>query len=73
MNVGYRWEQNGQILPEAHNSRLGFPRDVFWGEGAVVAPRQPGDYTLVLDMVGKAGNWYAAEGNTTVRVQIHVR
>ena len=78
VNVGYRWEQNGQILPEAHNSRWGFPRDVFWGEGAVVkllvvAPRQPGDYTLVLDLVGKAGNWYAADGNTPVRVQIQVR
>jgi hypothetical protein len=27
----------------------------------------------VLDLVGKAGNWYAAEGNTPVRVQIQVR
>jgi len=78
VNVGYRWEQNGRLLPETQNSRWGFPLDVFWGEGTVVkllvvAPRQPGDYTLVLDLVGKDGNWFAPEGNTPVRVQIHVR
>ena len=77
IQVGYRWERDGELLPQGGHVRIPFQRDYFWGETAVVkafvqAPAQPGHYVLILDLVGPGDTWFANLGNTPIRVAMAV-
>jgi hypothetical protein len=77
IEVGYRWERNGELLPESGKFRVPLQHDYFWGETAVAkifvhAPPQPGHYVLVLDLVGPGDTWFAQAGNTPIRVNMGV-
>jgi len=59
---------------EGHN---GIPRDLKPGEEAemtllITAPKQPGDYTLELDMVQEGVAWFGEKGSPTTKVKVTV-
>jgi hypothetical protein len=77
INVGYHWERDGQVLAEGSDFRHAFRQDYFWGETAAVtvpvrAPQEPGHYTLILDLVGPGGTWFAKMGNVPLRADVEV-
>ncbi|MGC2111237.1 MAG: hypothetical protein WA655_17110 [Candidatus Korobacteraceae bacterium] len=74
IDVGYRWERDGQPLPD-DGRRTPFQQDYFWGETAVMklvvrAPEAPGHYVLLLDLVGPGNTWFAQLGNAPVRTDV---
>jgi hypothetical protein len=59
---------------EGHN---GIPKDLRPGEEAemtllITAPKEPGEYTLELDMVQEAVSWFGEMGSTTTKAKVTV-
>ena len=74
VRLGYRWiDPDGNVLAGQH--RTGLPRPVLAGETVtlsnttVKSPEIPNYYTLELDMVEGASNWFSANGAPTWRVE----
>lgn len=75
--LGYRWfDASGNAVP-TQVQRTMLPSDVRFGAtvnlyATVTAPGAAGSYTLTLDMVDPAGNWFAAQGSAPLDVAIIV-
>ena len=59
---------------EGHN---GIPKDLRPGEETemtllITAPKEPGDYTLELDMVQEAVSWFGLKGSPTTKSKVTV-
>ena len=59
---------------EGHN---GIPKDLKPGEEAemtlqITAPKEPGEYTLEIDMVQEAVNWFGERGSPTTKAKVTV-
>ena len=59
---------------EGHN---GLPKDLKPGEEAemtlqITAPKQPGEYTLSLDMVQEGVSWFGEKGSATTKAKVTV-
>src|SRR6185369_11234793 len=75
--AGSHWmdkEGNYTTEPEGHN---GIPKDLRPGEETemtlqITAPKEPGEWTMQLDMVQEGVNWFSERGSpvTNVRVQV---
>jgi uncharacterized lipoprotein YddW (UPF0748 family) len=77
VEFGYRW-RDAQGSVTQGQARTPLPHDVAYGheveldEVAIVAPDQPGRYTLKLDLIHRGVGWFSVQGcpavNTTVIV-----
>lgn len=75
--LGNRWlDKDGKRTSdtEGHN---GIPRDLKPGEEVeipllITAPKEPGEYTIELDMVQEAVAWFAEKGSAPTKVKVTV-
>jgi hypothetical protein len=75
--VGNHWlDKDGKRTAdwEGHN---GIPKGLKPGEEAemtlqITAPKEPGDYTLELDMVQEGVNWFGEKGSPTTKAKVTV-
>jgi hypothetical protein len=75
--VGNHWlDKDGKRTsdPEGHN---GIPKDLKPGEETdmtllITAPKQPGEYTIELDMVQEGVNWFGDKGSPTTKAKVTV-
>ena len=75
--LGNHWlDKDGKRTQEieGHN---GIPKDLKPGEEAemtlqITAPKQPGDYTLEVDMVQEGVNWFGEKGSSTTKAKVTV-
>ena len=76
--VGNRWLNTlDQKLITDMDGRYGLDRDLKPGEETevplvITAPREPGDYTLVVDLVQEQVAWFHEKGSPTASVKIMV-
>lgn len=77
VEVGYRW-RDGQGTVIAGHARTPLPHDVSYGEKVqvnnvtIVAPDQPGRYTLVWDLFHRGVGWFSLQGSPTAESQVVV-
>ena len=75
--LGNHWlDKDGKRLEEAEGHN-GIPKDLKPGEEAemtlqITAPKEPGDYTLELDMVQEGVDWFGEKGSTTTKAKVIV-
>lgn len=75
--VGNHWlDKDGKVMPEAEGHN-GITKDLKPGEEAdmtlqITAPKQPGEYTLSLDMVQEGVNWFAEKGSPATKAKVTV-
>ena len=75
--AGSRWlDKDGKPTsePEGHN---GIPKDLKPGEEVemslqITAPKSPGEWTLVLDMVQEGVAWFGEKGSPTTKANVTV-
>jgi hypothetical protein len=75
--VGNRWlDKDGKRTSdtEGHN---GIPKDLKPGEESemtlmITAPKDPGEYTMELDMVQEAVSWFGDRGSSTTKAKVTV-
>ena len=75
--LGNHWlDKDGKRTQEieGHN---GIPKDLKPGEESemtlqITAPKQPGDYTLEVDMVQEGVNWFGEKGSSTTKAKVTV-
>jgi len=75
--VGNHWlDKDGKRTTdlEGHN---GIPKDLKPGEETdmtllITAPKQPGEYTIELDMVQEAVSWFGDKGSPTTKAKVTV-
>jgi hypothetical protein len=75
--LGNRWlDKTGKRTSdtEGHN---GIPKDLKPGDEVempllITAPKEPGEYSIELDMVQEAVNWFADKGSPTTKVKVTV-
>jgi hypothetical protein len=75
--VGNRWlDKDGKRTTdmEGHN---GIPKDLKPGEETdmtllITAPKQPGEYTIELDMVQEGVSWFGDKGSPTTKAKVTV-
>jgi len=75
--VGNHWlDKDGKRTTEweGHN---GIPKDLKPGEETdvtlqIIAPKEPGEYTLEVDMVQEAVNWFGERGSPTTKTKVTV-
>jgi len=73
--VGNRWlDKDGKRTSdvEGHN---GIPKDLRPGEETdmtllITAPKEPGEYTIELDMVQEAVSWFGDKGSHTTKAKV---
>jgi hypothetical protein len=72
-----RWLDAGGKLVTDMDGRYGIGRDLGPGEQTevpllVTAPKEPGDYTLEVDLVQEQVSWFSDKGSPTARTKITV-
>lgn len=77
IRLGYHWLDSAGRTVEMEGRRSDLPADVPAGEAAdveilVVAPSEPGRYTLVLDAIREPISWFSARGGATGDVPVLV-
>ncbi len=76
--LGGHWLREGRELLLRDAFRIPLPREVAPGETAaltanVLAPSEPGEYVLQLDMVDEGITWFADQGSRTLEVLVKAR
>jgi hypothetical protein len=75
--VGNRWlDKEGKLTSETEGHN-GIPKDLKPGEEAemtlqITAPKEPGEYTLSLDMVQEGVSWFGEKGSPTTKAKVTV-
>lgn len=75
--LGNRWlDKDGNLTSETEGHN-GITKDLKPGEEAemtlqITAPKQPGEYTLSLDMVQEGVSWFSEKGSPTTKAKITV-
>ena len=75
--VGNRWlDKDGKLTSETEGHN-GIPKDLKPGEETemtlqITAPKQPGEYTLSLDMVQEGVSWFGDKGSPTTKAKVTV-
>jgi len=75
--AGNRWLKSDGSLLTNMDGRYGIPKDLKPGEETevpllVTAPKDPGDYTLEVDLVQEGVAWFSEKGSPTARVKVTV-
>ena len=75
--VGNHWLDKDGKRTEGIEGHNGIPKDLKPGEEAemtlqITAPKQPGDYTLEVDMVQEGVNWFGEKGSSTTKAKVTV-
>ena len=75
--VGNHWLDKDGKRTEEIEGHNGIPKDLNPGEEAemslqITAPKEPGDYTLEVDMVQEAVSWFGEKGSPTTKAKITV-
>jgi hypothetical protein len=76
--VGDRWfDGTGEKLLTQMDGRHGLPNNLKPGEEAevplqITTPKDPGEYTLEVDLVQEQVAWFNAKGSPTARVKVKV-
>lgn len=73
VRLGYRWSRSGRPVDEPLNLRTALPADLPPGASMVVpihvvAPDEPGDYMLELDLVHEHVRWFGIGASLEVEV-----
>src|SRR5689334_16868581 len=75
--AGNRWlDKDGKLTSETEGHN-GIPKDLKPGEETemtlqITAPKQPGDWTMQLDMVQEGVNWFSERGSPVTNVKVQV-
>jgi hypothetical protein len=75
--VGNRWlKADGSLLTNM-DGRYGLPKDLAPGEETqvplqITAPKEPGEYTLEVDMIQEQVAWFSEKGSVTAKTKITV-
>jgi hypothetical protein len=75
--VGNRWlDKDGKLTSETEGHN-GITKDLKPGEEAemilqITAPKEPGEYTLSLDMVQEGVSWFGEKGSPTTKARVTV-
>src|SRR5882762_1331095 len=75
--VGNRWlDKDGKLTSETEG-HSGISKDLRPGEEAemtlqITAPKEPGEYILILDMVQEGVAWFGEKGSPTTKVKVTV-
>lgn len=77
-DLGNHWQDKKGVEVVGDDGRTGLPHDLKSGEEAellltVKAPKTPGDYIVVLDMVHEDVTWFALHGSQTVKANLTVQ
>ena len=75
--LGNRWLDKDDKLTSETEGHNGITRDLKPGEEAemtlqITAPKQPGEYTLSLDMLQEGVSWFGEKGSPTTKAKITV-
>jgi hypothetical protein len=75
--VGDRWLKSDGSLLTNMDGRYGIPKDLAAGEEtevplSITAPKEPGDYTLEIDLVQEQVAWFSEKGSPTAKTKISV-
>lgn len=78
VDLGNHWFDAKGVELAGDDGRCPLPHDLKAGEEAelllrVKAPKTPGDYVLVLDMVHEDITWFALRGSPTVKLNVTVQ
>jgi len=78
VDLGNHWFDNKGAEVAGDDGRIGLPRDIKPGEEAeltlkVKAPKSPGPYVLILDMVHEDITWFALKGSAPVKLNVTVQ
>jgi hypothetical protein len=75
--VGNRWlDKDGKVTSDTEGHH-GMPKNLKPGEETetslqITAPKQPGEYTLSLDMVQEGVTWFGDKGSPTTKARVTV-
>lgn len=75
--AGSRWlDKDGKLTSETEGHN-GIPKDLKPGEETemvlqITAPKQPGEWTMQLDMIQEGVNWFSAKGSPVTNVKVQV-
>ena len=78
VSMGYHWlDASGNQVPGIPDHRTALPKSVRTNEevritATIAAPRTPGAFNLVLDMVNEPNKWFAEAGNKVATVAVKV-
>jgi hypothetical protein len=75
--VGDRWLKSDGSLLTNMDGRYGIPKDLAAAEEtevplSITAPKEPGDYTLEIDLVQEQVAWFSEKGSPTAKTKISV-
>lgn len=75
--AGNRWLKADGTLQTDMDGRYGIPKDLKPGEETevplvITAPKEPGDYTLEVDLVQEQVAWFKDKGSPTAKAKITV-
>src|SRR5213080_1951649 len=75
--AGDRWLKSDGSLLTNMDGRYGIPKDLAPGEEtevplSITAPKEPGDYTLEIDLVQEQVAWFSEKGSPTAKTKITV-
>lgn len=75
--VGDRWLKSDGSLLTNMDGRYGIPKDLAAAEEtevplSITAPKEPGDYTLEIDLVQEQVAWFSEKGSPTAKTKITV-
>ena len=75
--AGNRWlDKDGKLTPETEGHN-GIPKDLKPGEETemtlqITAPKQPGEWTMQLDLVQEGVAWFSERGSPVTNVKVQV-
>lgn len=75
--AGNRWlDKDGKLTSETEGHN-GIPKDLKPGEETemtlqITAPKEPGEWTMQLDMVQEGVNWFSERGSPVTNVKVQV-
>src|SRR5205085_7318874 len=75
--AGDRWLKSDGSLLTNMDGRYGIPKDLAPGEETelpllITAPKEPGDYTLEVDLVQEQVAWFSEKGSPTAKTKITI-
>lgn len=75
--AGNRWLNTEGKLVTNMDGRYGLPKDLKPGEEIeipllITAPKNPGDYTLEVDLIQEQVSWFSDKGSPTARAKVTV-
>lgn len=75
--AGNRWLKSDGSLLTNMDGRYGIPKDLAPGEEtevplSITAPKEPGDYTLEIDLIQEQVAWFSEKGSPTAKTKISV-